>query len=240
MQTDFLALYRELGIEPDCTVDEMRLAYRRRVADLHPDRVGAAGEDALKTLNLRYAAALDFHRHHGRLPGAAPTTRVARPALKPAGRAQRVEAAETLPEQPQRQAPSKVVVYGIMVLAMLLVWWLSRADPGSLGFHIPGIAANKRQVAHHSDIALRLGMRRQEVVALLGEPVTRELGDTHWLYGPSWVRFECDRVSDWYSSLLKPLKASRARPPREGAAAASMGAYDCRQGAGGASRSQYR
>src|SRR5690606_31638320 len=71
-QTDFIALYSELGLEPDCSVDAFRLAYRRRVADLHPDRVGASGEDELKSLNLRYAAALEFHRHYGRLPGAPP------------------------------------------------------------------------------------------------------------------------------------------------------------------------
>src|SRR3546814_1681304 len=44
----------------------------RRVADLHPDRGGDSDEDELKSLNQRYAAALDFHRHYGRLPGAPP------------------------------------------------------------------------------------------------------------------------------------------------------------------------
>src|SRR5690554_3642510 len=69
--TDFMVLYRELGIEPDCPLDGLRMAYRRRVADLHPDRGGGLGEDQLKALNQRYAAAIDFHRHHGRLPGSA-------------------------------------------------------------------------------------------------------------------------------------------------------------------------
>src|SRR3546814_4196936 len=71
-QTDFIVLYRELGVDPDCSVDGLRLAYRRRVADLHPDRGGDSDEDELKSLNQRYAAALDFHRHYGRLPGAPP------------------------------------------------------------------------------------------------------------------------------------------------------------------------
>src|SRR3546814_1619149 len=66
-QTDFIVLYRELGVGPDCSVDGLRLAYRRRVADLHPDRGGDSDEDELKSLNQRYAAALDFHRHYGRL-----------------------------------------------------------------------------------------------------------------------------------------------------------------------------
>src|SRR3546814_8512251 len=63
-QTDFIVLYRELGVGPDCSVDGLRLAYRRRVADLHPDRGGDSDEDELKSLNQRYAAALDRSKEH--------------------------------------------------------------------------------------------------------------------------------------------------------------------------------
>ena len=62
------------------------------------------------------------------------------------------------------------------------------------------------------------GLSEGDVVAMLGEPAGRELGGTHWLYGPSWVRFECSQVIDWYSSPLEPLRASRSRPGAEGAA----------------------
>src|SRR3546814_5634665 len=71
-QTDFTFLCRVLGGGPDCSGDGLRLAYRRWVADLHPDRGGDSDEDELTSLNQRYAAALDFHRHYGRLPGAPP------------------------------------------------------------------------------------------------------------------------------------------------------------------------
>ena len=71
-QIDFLALYRELGIDPDCAPEALKRAYRRRVSELHPDRSGegVAGEEALKSLNLGYAAALEFFHVHGRFPGA--------------------------------------------------------------------------------------------------------------------------------------------------------------------------
>lgn len=73
-QIDFLALYRELGIDPTCSPEAFKHAYRRRVSELHPDRgsEGHAGEEALKVLNLGYAAALEFFQAHGRFPGAPP------------------------------------------------------------------------------------------------------------------------------------------------------------------------
>src|SRR5690606_24278724 len=70
---DFLALYQELGLRADCTLEEFRHAYRKRVGALHPDRAGGA-EDALQglpRLNALYTRAMEFHRRHGRLPGAA-------------------------------------------------------------------------------------------------------------------------------------------------------------------------
>ncbi|WP_158636552.1 outer membrane protein assembly factor BamE domain-containing protein [Luteimonas marina] len=228
-QTDFIALYSELGIVPDCTVDDLRLAYRRRVADLHPDRAGAAGEDALKTLNLRYAAVLDFHRHYGRLPGAAPVPAARRAAgtVEPVhGRWDDEGADAPELEQPEPRRQSRVVVYGIMLLAILLVWWLTRTDADSLGFHVPGVVAEEREKASHAATALHPGMTHEQVAALLGQPIMRESGDGQWLYGPSWVRFECGGVSDWYSSPLKPLKASSARP----SAADDARAVDRRRG----------
>lgn len=218
-QTDFIVLYRELGIEPDCTVDEFRLAYRRRVADLHPDRAGASGEDALKALNLRYAAALEFHRHHRRLPGAppAPAPRIRPEASVPGQPEQEREAAEDAPlHEPEQRRPPKVVVYGIMLAAVLLMWWLSRNDTGSPWFRGGGIAVNERQRTSSTAMSLRRGMSANDVIDMLGEPLSRESGDKHWVYGPSWVRFECSRVVDWYSSPLRPLRASRPHPP-EGA-----------------------
>ncbi|TXH77467.1 MAG: J domain-containing protein [Lysobacteraceae bacterium] len=73
--TDFAALYRELGIDASCTLTELRHAYRRRVAKLHPDQGGDAEDTGrLQRLNRLQAAAIDFHRRYGRLPGSAPGT----------------------------------------------------------------------------------------------------------------------------------------------------------------------
>jgi hypothetical protein len=48
-------------------------------------------------------------------------------------------------------------------------------------------------------------MDRRTVATVLGEPVARDGDDARWMYGPSWVSFECDRLADWYSSPLRPL-----------------------------------
>jgi hypothetical protein len=74
---DFLALYQELGITPgSCNLSEFKLAYRRRMQQLHPDRNPDAGEDSapdsLQHLMSVYREAIAFERRFGRLPGAGP------------------------------------------------------------------------------------------------------------------------------------------------------------------------
>jgi hypothetical protein len=74
---DFGQLYAQLDLQPGCSLEELKRAYRRRIAELHPDRNPAqaspqASPDAeipLSDLNSIYASALRFHKEHGRLPG---------------------------------------------------------------------------------------------------------------------------------------------------------------------------
>lgn len=47
-------LYAELGVAPDCADDEIERAFRRRRAEVHPDRLGG-DETLLRRLNAVYA-----------------------------------------------------------------------------------------------------------------------------------------------------------------------------------------
>lgn len=71
---DFSRLYAQLNLRPDCSLEEFKRAYRRRVAELHPDRRGQAAapvddEFSLSELTSLYGLAMQFLKQHGRLPG---------------------------------------------------------------------------------------------------------------------------------------------------------------------------
>lgn len=67
MASDFTSLYASLGVDPDCDVETLKRLFRRRIAELHPDRGAELSEEKLMLL---YLEALRFHRRHGRFPGA--------------------------------------------------------------------------------------------------------------------------------------------------------------------------
>jgi hypothetical protein len=78
VDAEFDQLYTQLRLTPACSPEELHRAFRRAVSELHPDRGGDADADAqtrLRELIRLHARATEFHRRHGRLPGANPGLR---------------------------------------------------------------------------------------------------------------------------------------------------------------------
>ena len=179
------------------------MAYRRRVADLRI--AGWAERGRLKGCDQRYAATINSSpswpppRGRRAVPASAAPSRtcasaVARRAPWKMRRCRKACAVEVRQVQHRAGGACGVVVH-------------PRQCPAS------GFLDGLQEVNAERSIAYALRQdTRARVAAILSGQVSRELSGVHWEYGPSWVRFECGQVVDWYSSPLNPLKASRSCP----------------------------
>lgn len=233
---DFAALYRDLGLRPGCSSLELRNAYRRQVSRLHPDQGGDAQDTGrLQHLNRLYRAALDFERAHGRLPGSgvlatpavfAHAAADAGPVLHPTDEDDVHVPPPTGPDRIPRLIQLTAMA-GICVLAWRIAAGLWPASPevGDVASaehvpstHVPSTASARApaSAAPYGDL-IAPGVDKAHVLDIQGEPLDRH--PVRWLYGPSWVEFACDRVVDWYSSPLQPLRVRTQRPVGNVAAA---------------------
>lgn len=208
--TDFLLLYQQLGLRPDSSIDELKLAYRRRVAALHPDRHFAANianaelaRERLQQLTALYGSATAFHRRHGRLPGAS------------AAPAPSMAAARSAPVSTRRRQTGLVVIAAAMGGLAVASWlWLDSAEDSGASRDDDGVMmVAPVQAGADSDLMLKLGMLKDDVMSIEKEPIAR--GDDRWDYGPSWIAFERGKVSGWYSSPLRPLQRATVHPPQQ-------------------------
>ena len=215
-EIDFLDLYRQLRVSPDCSLDEFKRAYRRCVSSLHPDRnqpgqmgyKNSRSAQRLQQINVQYEAAMAFQRLHGRLPGASPVAPVTpqRAAAPP----------RQSPPPASMRAPRREHVKWLIPIALIaigiLFWGASAVTPPS---DAAGDAATRNNDAGAAEApaapSLALGMSPENVRAIEGNPVA--IRDELWEYGPSWVRFDHGSVVDWYSSPLHSLKTARTVPP---------------------------
>lgn len=193
---DFDSLYRELRLTPSATLADMKLAYRRRVAELHPDRIADREQAAqaallLQQLTRLYGQALDFQRRHGRLPGSRPAT-----------------------AWHARSPPPQATTTHTRRRAWLWAFWISVlcAVPVVVELSTNDSEPNTEaslETPPTEGLQVDAGMRREQVLRLLGPPDVDD-GD-RWEYGPSWLSFDHDVLVDWYSSpQRRPLDAATA------------------------------
>jgi hypothetical protein len=201
--TDFLLLYEELRVTPECSIDHFKRAYRRRVGELHPDRTpgksNAASMARLQTLMRLHDEAMRFHGRHGRLPGANQTAQIAPGGDTPVRNVR--PDATTAPFSAARG-----ILIGALVLAAVAILWLLL--PSDEPANDPALQdqTSKTQSAPPRDAErfLAIGMDESGVRRIQGEPAI--LSTDRWEYGPSYVRFERHKVVGWYSSPVYPLK----------------------------------
>lgn len=207
---DFTRLYAELGVAPEAGLDAFRRAYRRRVAELHPDRPARAPRDPalLVMLNRGYESVLAFHRGHGRIPGQSVASGRERARTRaPSAPGTVVARGEAVP----RRTPRIRVLLLPVLLVIAAIWhWLPEGPAPTATAGLAPAAQLRASAAGPARI--QLGMDRATVARLLGEPVARDDADARWIYGPSWLRFECGRLADWYGSRLRPLGHAPHRP----------------------------
>lgn len=199
--TDFLLLYHELKVTPDCSVDHFKRAYRRRVAELHPDRAQGKANPAamarLQALTRLHDEAMRFHGRHGRLPGANQVAQSA-PSEAPMWTGAPSHAA------PSRSLARSILIAALIVAGVMLAWYLLPDEPAA-----DPAQSSRESSAPHTRLDtegefLTVGMDEGGVRRIQGEPAF--LSTDRWEYGPSYVRFERHKVVGWYSSPLYPLK----------------------------------
>jgi hypothetical protein len=207
--TDFVALYDELGLDAECGLADFKQAYRRRVAQLHPDHPDNSSDiSRLQRLNRLYAAAIDFQRIHGRLPGAIRATRIEAPG-------DALFASSDAPAHDSSSLSGSGSYWRYVLLVALLglvLYGLSIQEPATTVSDAVEPTVAPRQDLHRPAIEklLAIGMDEKQVRRIQGEPFNSH--EHRWEYGPSWILFECGKVVDWYSSPLHPLQVRGPSP----------------------------
>lgn len=205
---DYLADYRRLGLAADCSLPELQQAWRRAVAENHPDRARqGASSEALVEVSQAYRRLRRFERRYGRLPGQTPET-AARATRLDTTAARRAENALT---SSPRYAVALCWGAALLGALLLLQWAASNHVPRSLEAPVRVDLPSQTLSPRAPDRVIRIGDTAADVHRVLGEPILRE-GDT-WEYGPSHVRFERQRVVGWYSSPMAPLPVDSGSAP---------------------------
>lgn len=201
---DLLADLRRIGLAPGATPDQLKVAWRRAVSQLHPDRHGEGADGGLAEVNAAFQRLQAFHRRHGRLPSAgdAPTASPTRPR--------------------PRTRRGRWLLGTAAVAAVTFLMWPQIEPPPALPsasspLAIPNTAAPFPEES--APLGLRaerieVGLTAAEVERLAGPPMFRSA--ERWEYGPSEIRFTDGKTSGWYSSPLRPLPVGDVDtfPPR--------------------------
>lgn len=223
--TTYQHCYRILRTHGDCDLQELRLAYRRRVRLCHPDRLPPDAaempgrDDEFKQVVLAYRLLVRFHMRHGELPP--PYLAVSESAVVVSG------SASAPPEKPEESTVEKrahktraftwlpspfhrtlvAAFIGGVCAAALLQRFDYENEQGVLlsrnAQHVaPGSQSHAGERPARSRIAV--GMDPQSVVDIQGVPNYTK--GSVWFYGDSGVIFDKGCVVGWENQPPFPLR----------------------------------
>ena len=136
MEPDFSLLSSELNLPPGCSLEEFKSAYRRRIAELHPDKskqgpLSPSDAAALPALISTYDEVNRFYRRYGRMPGAAPRAQPGEPARQGSATPSGFRVAIPRSPSPQENQPAvrttlRRVLAFVALILLLATWdWLT-------------------------------------------------------------------------------------------------------------------
>ena len=147
MKPDLDSIYSELDLQPNCRLEDFQRAYRRRIAELHPDRPGPTSPEnqaALRDLIWAYAMVTRFHRRYGRMPGGYPP-QLRRHAWPDSGQVtgQSQTSDDNDDSDVRRRSATLTLVFLFVALVILLASWSwltmggSGTKRGAWPMHLP-------------------------------------------------------------------------------------------------------
>lgn len=133
MKPDLDLIYSELDLQPNCSLEQFQRAYRKRIAELHPDRSRHASQEkqaALRDLIRVYAMVTRFHRRYGRMPGGYPPHLRRAPSTFGQRPAQISDEAEGSDGGRGRATLTLVMLFfALVVLLASWSWWATKEGP---------------------------------------------------------------------------------------------------------------
>lgn len=232
MNDPFLHHYRTLGIEPGCSLNQLKTAYRRLVKAWHPDHYAhqneagarATAERRMREINRAFRSLSDYHRRNGHLPAVEDTTYWAEEPVTPPFRQPDADSetgrdsgwTEPAPKSPRVLRPLHFVLLGVSLGIIWAAWSLFRQNATPDDTAMPEAtqpAAGTSDAAPpppatpavpQNDSYFTVGSALGKVLAIQGVPT--QTRDNVWYYGKSKVFFVDGVVSRWEEDIDNPLK----------------------------------
>lgn len=230
--------YRILEIDPSCSWDELRRAYRLQIQKWHPDKFAdsspqkTAADDKIKCITTANQQLAVYYRQHGKLPEPE-TAAAARKLPQPeATRSRPANTYKSTVTSATKKPPSRSSVMpfmAVMIIILIVFMYFAPEDdfaPLQLAakashLSVPATSATVHDkspaaestvpaepVATVPEEFITYGSTIGEVISIQGAP-TRDEGDI-WYYAESELYFENGKVIGWRHAPDSKLKTGIA------------------------------